>query len=220
MQKNSRAASRKTIILREAARLFHEKGYMGTTLRELARCSGVQGGSVYHHFSSKQEILYQIMEYTMTILINKTRDAVKGETDPFEQMRKAIRFHIEYHTVDVHETYVTDAELRSLSPADHGKIIVMRDEYERIYHAILKQGIENGKMKIDNVKLAARGLLQMCTGVSYWFDPGGSLSISEIADRYIDLFFWGVVGKSNGINKADDKRGNGIYESVISRQTQ
>ncbi|MCP4105267.1 MAG: TetR/AcrR family transcriptional regulator [Desulfobacteraceae bacterium] len=194
---NSKVSSRKTIILREAARLFREKGYSGTNLRELAKSSGVQGGSIYHHFSSKQEILFQIMEYTMTILINKVQDAIKNEKDPFKGLCNAIRFHIEYHTIDTNETYVTDSELRSLEPANYKKIITMRDKYEQIYIQLMKQGIETGEMKVDNVKLTVKALLQMCTGVSYWFKPNGSLSISDIAEKYIKIFFWGIAKKKS-----------------------
>jgi len=194
---NPKVSSRKTIILREAARLFREKGYSGTNLRELAKSSGIQGGSIYHHFSSKQEILYQIMEYTMTILINKIGELIGSEPDPFERLRKAIRFHIEYHTSNVNETYVTDAELRSLTPDNYKKIVVLRNKYEHIYIQIIKDGIRAEKMKIDDVKLVSKALLQMLTGVSYWFDPNGSLRINEIANKYIKLFFWGIAGKDN-----------------------
>ncbi len=197
---NSKVSSRKTIILREAARLFREKGYSGTNLRELAKSSGVQGGSIYHHFSSKQEILFQIMEYTMTILINKVQDAIKNEKNPFEGLRNAIRFHIEYHTIDTNETFVTDSELRSLEPANYKKIIAMRNKYEQIYIQLMKQGIESGEMNIDNVKLMVRALLQMCTGVSYWFKPNGTLTINDIAEKYIELFFWGITGKKSKIS--------------------
>ncbi len=197
---NSKVSSRKTIILREAARLFREKGYSGTNLRELAKSSGVQGGSIYHHFSSKQEILFQIMEYTMTILINKVQDTIKNEKNPFEGLRNAIRFHIEYHTIDTNETFVTDSELRSLEPANYKKIIAMRNKYEQIYIQLMKQGIESGEMNIDNVKLMVRALLQMCTGVSYWFKPNGTLTINDIAEKYIELFFWGITGKKSKIS--------------------
>jgi len=68
--------SRKEIIFREAARLFKEKGYNSSTLRGLANKAGIKGGSIYHHYSSKQEILYLIMEYTMTNLINRVQLAI------------------------------------------------------------------------------------------------------------------------------------------------
>lgn len=198
MQKNYKLISRKELILQEAARLFHEKGYKGTTLRELAKFSGVKGGSIYHHFSSKQEILCHIMEKTMKTLIEGVREAISPETSPYEKLRKAIRFHIEFHTQAVSETYVTDSELHSLEPENYQKIVNLRDEYEKLYISIMQSGTEAGQLNIENVELATKGLMQMCTGVSYWYRPDGSLSTAEIADNYIDIFFWGVVGKKEG----------------------
>ncbi len=191
-------SSRKTIIFKEAARLFRENGYRGSTLRELAKRAGVKGGSIYHHYSSKQEILYMIMDYTMTNLIHKVQQEIENETSPLGKLRKAIKFHVEYHTVDRDETFVADAELRSLEGPNYKKIVKMRDSYEKIYRDILQEGIEAGEIKIESVGLASRALLQMCTGISYWYRPNGKKTICQIADSYVDLFLWGVCGKTNG----------------------
>jgi AcrR family transcriptional regulator len=195
MSDSTATSSRKAIIFREAARLFREKGYSGSTLRELAKRAGVKGGSIYHHFASKQEILFMIMDYTMTNLIHKVQYEIKDETSPLDKLRNAIRFHIEYHTIDADETYVADAELRSLEVHNYKKIVKMRNIYEDIYKDIMREGMETGVMKIDNLTIASRALLQMCTGISYWYNPDGDLSINDIADSYVDLFCWGVSGK-------------------------
>ena len=187
---------RKTIILREAARLFREKGYMASTLRELAKRSGVKGGSIYHHFSSKQEILYQIMNYTMTDLIFGLKEEIKGVKNPVEKLQKATRFHIEYHINNLDETHVTDAELRCLTKATYDRIARKRRNYESIFIRILEEGIQGGVMNIDNVKLTAMAILQMCTGVSYWFKQSGPLNIHEVADTYVGFICWGVIGKA------------------------
>ncbi len=189
-------SSRKTIIFKEAARLFREKGYHGSTLRELAKRAGVKGGSIYHHYSSKQEILYLIMDYTMNNLINKVKLEIEGIGSPLDKLRQAIRFHVEYHTIDRDETYVADAELRSLDVKNYKKIIKMRDKYELIYRGIIQDGIAEGDIAAQSVGLASRALLQMCTGISYWYKPNGKQTIDEITDEYVDLFLWGVCRKS------------------------
>jgi len=188
--------SRKRIIFKEAARLFREKGYHSSTLRGLANRAGIKGGSIYHHYSSKQEILYLIMEYTMINLTDGVRLAIKNEPDPLQRLRRAISSHIEYHTTNMDETYVTDAELRSLDAANYKTIVEMRNSYEEIFRIILQEGNANGKMHISNIKTASRALLQMCTGISYWFNPDGKQSISRITENYIELFFWGICGQS------------------------
>lgn len=187
---------RRDVILREATRLFREKGYRSSTLRELAKRSGVQGGSIYHHFSSKEEILFEIMNHTMTELILGLREVLKGLHDPVEKLHNATRFHIEYHINNLDETYVSDAELRSLTKAKHDSIMTQRRDYETIFVRILEEGIRQGVMNIDNVKLASMAMLQMCTGVSYWFRKDGPLNIHEIADVYVNFICYGVMCNS------------------------
>ena len=189
-------SSRRDIIFREAAGLFREKGYSGSSLRALADRAGVKGASIYHHFSSKQEILFTIMEYTMNNLIQNVQQVIAGESDPLEQLRKAVAFHIEYHTIDLDETYVADAELRSLEEENYKIIVKMRDDYEGVFRQILQAGQKTGLIHVDDVTIATRALMQMCTGTSYWFNPEGRLSVAQVADRYIDLIFWGLCGKT------------------------
>jgi TetR/AcrR family transcriptional regulator, cholesterol catabolism regulator len=196
VDKTNKTSPRKLVILQEAACLFREKGYMASTLRELAKRSGVQGGSIYYHFTSKQEILYQIMDYTMKNLLFNLKESIKGEKDPVEKLKKAIRFHIEYHVKNPDETHVTDSEIHSLTKGKYDRIVRKRRSYEKIFLQILEEGIKSGVIVINDVKLAAIAILQMCTGISYWFKENGALTVEEIADEYISFSCWGVIGKT------------------------
>jgi AcrR family transcriptional regulator len=188
---------RRVIILKEAARLFRKKGFMASTLRELAKRSGVQGGSIYHHFSSKQEILYQIMDFTMTNLIYKIDIEINGIEDPLKKLRRAISFHIEYHVSDSDETFVTDTEIRSLDKSYLEKILEKRAIYESKFVEILNSGNRKESMQIPNTKIAAMAILQMCTGVSYWYKKESHLKIEDITDQYVNFICWGVAGQTN-----------------------
>lgn len=200
------SSERKAIIFKEAARLIREKGYGATTLRELAGRAGIQGGSVYHHFSSKQEILFRIMEQTMAELIDRVGAAMAGEQDPSRKLAAAIRAHIAFHTTRLDETYITDAELRSLSPENYRHIVGMRDSYEQLYVRMIEAGVRQGQMSVPHVKITVRALLQACTGVSYWFRPEGVLTVGEIADNYLHLFFRGIAGKGKGAGQTNSWR--------------
>ncbi len=194
--KNFSTSPRKALILQEAAHLFREKGYMASTLRELAKRSGVQGGSIYHYFSSKQEILYQIMDSTMASLLFNLKEIIRDEKDPVEKLKKAIRFHIEYHVKNPDETYVTDSEIRSITKGAYDRIVRKRSNYEKIFIQIIEEGIKSGGIIVNDVKLVAIAILQMCTGVSHWFKEDGLLSMEEIVDEYINFSCWGLIGKT------------------------
>lgn len=184
---------RKQIILSKAAALIREKGYSGTTLRELAQKSGIKGGSIYHHFASKQDILLSIMEETMERLINRVKHSINQAQTPIEQLAQGIKTHIIFHTIEPDETYITDSELRSLTGENFKKITAMRDCYEGLYINIMHQGIALKQMDIPYMKLTVRAVLQACTGVSYWYKPDGPLSIEQIAEDYIRFFVKGVI---------------------------
>lgn len=188
--------SRKGIILQEAARLFREKGYRAATLRELARRSGMKGGSIYYHFTSKQEILYRIMDETMTNLLLGLEHELRGERDPVRRLSKGVAFHVRYHLESRDETHVTDTELINLEDDLRQRIVSKREEYEQTFAGILEQGARSGVMNIDSIKLASIAVLQMCTGIPYWFNDEGPLSVDEVVARYTDFIFWGVLGRT------------------------
>ena len=187
--------ARRLVILRQAAKIFHERGYMASTLRELAQHCGIQGASIYHHFSSKQEILHDIMNYTMTTLIERLKETIDGVEDPLERLDRAIRFHIQFHIKNPHITHVTDAELRSLKAEYLEHIKRKRDEYEGFFHRMLTEGIAAGLIKVDDIPLTRMGILQMCTGVTIWFREDGPLTVDQVAEAYIQFIRWGVLGK-------------------------
>jgi len=191
----SERASRKAIILHEAARLFREKGYRSATLRELARRSGVKGGSIYHHFASKQEILYRIMDKTMTHLLHGLAQEIRGTSDPVEGLRRAIAFHIRYHLANRNETHVTDTELKNLENEYFEEVVQKRRAYERMLMNVLEEGTRTGHMSVENVKLTSIAVLQMCTGVPSWFNEQGPLSVEDVVGKYVDFICWGVLGR-------------------------
>lgn len=202
MEMNGDNLSRKTVILREAASLFRERGYLSSNLRELARRSGIQGGSIYHHFSSKQEILFQLMEVTMTEMIEKLSRQFAPNDPPLEKLRKAVLFHIQYHVSVSNETYITDGELSNLDKDKFDHIVAMRKRYQQIFESILDEGASSGTMTVPDKKITTRAIIQMCTAVSLWFKHGGELSVHEVADKYMEFICNGI-----SVRQAALKRG-------------
>lgn len=201
MQKNLKLISRENAILQHSARLFHEKGYNRTSLRELSKFAGIRSNNIYHYYSSKQEILFRIMQNTIQILISAAKKATISNDPPYKKLRRAIRFHIEFYNRNVCETYVTETEMNNLDPDNQQKINDLKIEYEAIYIDMLRDGVARQEMQIRNIELAVKGLIQMSTGVSNWYHPNGTYSAAEIADKYMDLFYYGLVGKHNRMHR-------------------
>jgi len=186
-------ASRREIILQEAAHLFREKGYPAANLRELARRAGIQGGSIYHHFNSKQEILFELMDHTMNDMLVRLTERLGDANSPLEKLRRTVLFHIEYFVTGPDQTYITDDELRNLEPQNYLKVVAKRDRYQRMVEDILAAGKREQGWRLEEPKLYTRALLKMCSGVATWFKPEGELTIAQIADAYADLLCNGLL---------------------------
>lgn len=185
--------------MREAAHLFRRKGYSGTTLRVLADRCGIQGGSIYHHFSSKQEILYQIIDNTMDILL-QANSLIEKIDDPVEKLKNAIKILLELNLKMPDEMHITDAELWFLNQSNFKKIRVKRKKYQKIIHQILREGNEQNTMRVRNINLTTTAILQMLTGISYWFKEDGALTLPEIANEYVNIILWGIIGRVESKN--------------------
>lgn len=185
--------SRKQIILKEAARLFREKGYIASNLRELAKRAGIQGGSLYHHFGSKQDILFQLMDNTMTDMVTSLSILLAETTDPEEKLRRLLRFHISYTVCGPDETYITDDELRNLNADNYLQIIAKRDAYQKLFEEVFQGGCQQKGWMVVDYKLVARAAIQMGTGVASWYRPGGPMSIDQISEHYAELLCRGLL---------------------------
>jgi TetR/AcrR family transcriptional regulator, cholesterol catabolism regulator len=179
-------------ILNASADLFQRQGYQASTLREIATISGIKGGSVYHHFSSKQEILLRIMDSTMDALIEEVRTGIANKKDPLDQLKVAIGIHMRFHLNHLEATYVTDTELRSLTSENLTLIMKKRKQYEEIFRTILQQALRRKQITMSALKLLSFAVLQMCTGLSLWFRQGGEMTIEEVIEQYYGLIISGL----------------------------
>jgi len=154
--------------------------------------AGIQGGSIYYYFSSKKEILLEIMQCTLNELLAGLVEGLKDLEDPIDKLKWAVRWHIEYHIDHRHETFITDSEIRSLEEPDRAVVVGLRRKYEDVFLMILREGKEQGKIKLSNENLVNYAILQMCTGVSIWYDPTGPLTVKEVVEVYFEFILRGI----------------------------
>jgi len=190
--------SRKEILFQEAAKLFREKDYQAANLRELAKRVGIQGGSLYYHFASKQELLFQLMNTIMDQMISGLAAELGTSDDPLTQLRSFFRFHIRFTVCGSDLVYISDDELRHLEPENYQQIIAKRDSYQQLVEQLLKNGQKLG-WQVEDYKLLSRIAIQMGTGVLGWYRQDGTLSIEEIADRYSQFYYCGLQPGSKGL---------------------
>jgi AcrR family transcriptional regulator len=177
------------VIYGAAVRLMAERGYHGTSLRDIATAANLRISSVYYHYPSKQSMLLAIIRRTMADLTTEVTDAVAGAgADPVEQFKAAIAGHVRFHAHRREEAFITDTELRSLDAESLEEVLGLRDAYERIVTDILRFGRAAGVFEIGDETVVKNALFTSMTGVAAWYRPEGRLSADAIASEVAELF--------------------------------
>jgi AcrR family transcriptional regulator len=174
-------------IRSKAIALFRAHGYHGASVRELAQAVRIEAASLYYHFPSKQEILFDLFERTMDDLLGGLALALASGVTSEEKLREVVRFHVLYHIAHQDEAFISHSELRSLTAQNRRRIVTRRDRYERTLRALLAEGVRAGDFHVDDVELTAIGILTLCSGVADWFTARGRLTADKVADRYVDM---------------------------------
>lgn len=178
----------KEVVLRSAIDNFTERGYHGTSMRDIARDAGVTVASIYHHYPSKQDILSEIMAKMLSDVIAMTRSALMAAgSSPSEQLDAVVRAWINFHTTRQAEALIGASELRSLEPAGRKLVIALRDEQESLFREIVERGAELGEFGTPYPREAARAVINMGRSVASWYRRAGSVSPEEMATRYAEL---------------------------------
>jgi AcrR family transcriptional regulator len=178
--------------------LLFRYGYSGMTMRQIAARLQIKAASLYHHFPSKQHILFDLMQTTASELLEGLRDIVEASDDPFAQFNAAIRWHVLFHTQKREEAFVSHSEMRSLEPHYLEEILKLRHEYDRLFDGILKRGQREGIFEIEDVSVTRNAILTMCTATGSWFSPEGRLTAEEVAQQVRNLVRVAVMKRSGG----------------------
>ena len=173
-------------LLNAAARLFEQKGYARTTVRDIAAEVGILSGSIFHHFANKEDILYNVMQEVTVYARARMQEAVAAAESPREQLRACIQCELEaIHGLAVPGFSILVLEWRSLSEKNQRKILQLRDDYERIWRDALL--LANGA---DADPALTRRLLQgALTHTHTWFQPRGrGITLEQLADEVLAVF--------------------------------
>jgi AcrR family transcriptional regulator len=189
-------------ILRTAARLFQQRGYDATSMNDVAAALKLSKGGLYHHFQSKDEILFEIMNHAMDLTQERVLNPVRNITNPEEALRALIRLHIEVVlsprdreiTVMLHENH-------PLPPALRKRINARKKEYvhflEELISAVQREAKKKGQGTHANSKVSPRAaafaLLGMINWIYQWYKPEGDLQTHNLIPQFTDLVFGGIL---------------------------
>jgi AcrR family transcriptional regulator len=183
--------------IREAAiSLMARFGYEAVSMRQLAAEVGVQAGSLYRYFPTKEDLLFALMREHMETLIEVWNAARPKTSDPAVRLTAFVENHIRFHVARRHSTHVSNMELRSLSPERLTHALRLRGTYEKELRQILRDGGDSGAFSVEDTGLTAMAIIQMITGVIVWFRPDERLSVEEVTKTYLSMTMR-LVGAQN-----------------------
>jgi len=188
-------------ILRTAARLFQQRGYDATSMNDVATALKLSKGGLYHHFQSKDEILFEIMDHAMEITEERVLAPVRSIADPQERLRALIRLHIEVVlsprdreiTVMLHENHPLPPTLRK-------RINARKKEYVHFVEDLIGQvqkESQRGHLANTNASVSPRAaafaLLGMINWIYQWYKPEGNLQSQNLVPQFTNLVFKGIL---------------------------
>jgi AcrR family transcriptional regulator len=180
-------------VIDTACALFAERGYRGTSMKDVAETLGVRASSLYNHVTSKQDMLFAIMDKAMDRALGAQEEALAGVEDVSGQLRAATESLVLDFLRNPAEVTVCNTEVRSLDPGNRDAIVAKRDRYASRVRAIIAEGCRSGRFETGNPQLAAFAVLEMGNGAKSWFRPTGRYPDAYVAREYGD-FALRVVG--------------------------
>jgi AcrR family transcriptional regulator len=186
--------TRREELSREAARLFAQKGYHGTSIGDLAEALGVQKGSLYAHIQGKEDLLYETMR-AGAAAFHAGLDAIPEELRATEKIRLALRSHLRVVADQLEVATVFVQEWKYLEGERRDEIVAERRRYEERIRELFREGREQGELRTDLDEAAAALVLLSAANWAYtWLKPGAKTD--ALADRLYALLLDGMRGYS------------------------
>lgn len=180
-------------ILEAAAQVFRQKGFHGASMKDIADAVHLQKASLYHHVSSKQEILLDLLDRALDMLLERISD-ISSQTLPADKkLRLMILEYLQILADNIDLATVLLIEHRALDRRQHARHVPNRDRFEALWRDVLAEGVENKLFRCDDIGLTVRALLGLMNWTITWYSPDGGKSIRQIANDYSDLLLNGLL---------------------------
>jgi TetR/AcrR family transcriptional regulator, cholesterol catabolism regulator len=187
-------ATRRSQLTREAARLFAERGYHGTSIGDLAKALGVQKGPLYAHIASKQDLLYETMREGAEAF-HAALDEISDDLRVGDRIRLALRAHLRVISEQLDVATVFIREWRYLEGERAAEFLADRRRYEERFMTLFREGRERGELRTDLDEQAAVLLVLSAANWAYtWLPPDADTD--ELADRFFAILLDGIRGYS------------------------
>ena len=174
-------------ILRAAARLFRERGFADTGMRDIAAAADLSAANLYHYFDGKNDLLFYCQDRALDRMLSAVAAARRGSRSAPERLRTVFTAHLRT-LLDEIEGATAHLQVDSLPPALRDAIVAKRDRYERALRRIIAEGIASRELVDTDPSLVARAMLGAMNWTVTWFrpeGPGSSAAVGDVISRYL-----------------------------------
>lgn len=182
-------------ILRTSARIFAEKGYHSTSMRDISRETKVSLSGLYYYCKSKEELLFLIQDNCFGRVLERLQQRLQETTEPIAKLRLVIENHLSFFAANMAEMKVLSHEAESLAGEMHEHVSGKKQQYTKLVRRILSEAQEqqsSGAQKVD-LTVATYALFGMMNWIYNWYDPRGKLSVTDLVDNIARLFLSGLL---------------------------
>lgn len=194
-------------VIRAAGRLFAERGYHGTSMRDVGRQLGLHGSSLYSHVTSKEDLLVDVVFRGAALFDAAASRAIESGGDPSVRLAGLISGHVDVvvDNLDVARTFLNEA--RALGAERRREVVAARDRYEGAFRQVIEEGRDDGTFAAGvDPKLAAIAVLSILNAIDRWYRPDGPLDREGLADEIIGFTLAAVGASPPSVRERDRRR--------------
>ncbi len=193
--KRNRNGTRKDVIIAKAAKLFREKGFSATSMRDLAENVGVEAASLYNHISSKAEILQEICFKVANNFLSHIEEVDAAHDSSISKIEDILRFHIQQMIDNYEEVYVSDREWKHLTDPYLSNMQGQRRAYRQRIASIIEQGIQRKEIKNIDAPTVVLIMLHAVSGIESWHRSKKKLEPKMLEDNMVQILIEGLRNK-------------------------
>ena len=187
--------TRREELLAIAGRLFAERGFRNTTVRDIADAAGILSGSLYHHFDSKESMVDELLDTFQQQWFTQYDEILAGDRTPRAKLDAVVR--ASFAAIDRHhsEVAIFQNDAAFLAGFERFRYLIERNErFEKLWTGLLREAVAAGELRADlDVELVYRFLRDTVWVAVNWYRPGGPLSADEVATQYLSILFEGIA---------------------------
>lgn len=179
--------------------LFERHGFHGVTVNQIVETAGISKGGFYHHFTSKDELLFVIHDIFISYVLERAVQANQENLTPTSRLQKIIKEFVS--VFDIYKAHLTVfyQESNYLQSQHEAIVKKKRNEFKEIIRGVIEEGVDRGEFRSSlSVDITTMAILGMVNWTYKWYQKNGEKSIEEIADYYTDLILHALVINNEG----------------------